>query len=529
VLYLAAIMFRRLSRPLSASAALGAVAYIHRRRDDALCRRDDPLADFSVGAVLGEGAYAVVKLVTSNLTGERFALKVIDKAFTLQDAMEKELAVLRAIGRHRHVVSMVDAFELPALNAYGVVLELASGGEVFDRICDRGAYSERDAAALVRQVAQALQHMHAAHVVHRDLKPENLLLVDSSDEAPVKVADFGLSDFFGDGRPPLTASVGTVAYMAPEVVACAEYGSAVDLWSLGVVLYILLAGYHPFDPHGTADDKALLRNIRAGRWDFGDACWSEVSDDAKRVVTALLARAPAQRPTAELLLAMEWVQGDTAPDASLAASAESLKRFNEARRVWRAAAAAAALVARAKPGEAAAAAPTGGDGGGGGGDGGGGGGAAGLSAEAIEELRVAFGAFDRDGSGVIEADELRVAMQRMEMGAADAAAAMRRVDADADGAITFGEFCNAMAPVYSSNRQMLRRAFDTFDADGSGFIDRQELASMLSKLGIAPASEQLLEAVFRAADTNGDGKVSYDEFVAMLGKELHTPPPVRGS
>ena len=130
---------------------------------------------------------------------------------------------------------------------------------------------------------------------------------------------------------------------------------------------------------------------------------------------------------------------------------------------------------------------------------------------------------------LFEADELRVAMQRMGMGAADAAAAARRAAADADGAITFGEFCAAMAPVYSNNRQMLRRAFDTFDADGSGFIDRQELASMLSKLGIAPASEQLLEAVFRDADTNGDGKVSYDEFVAMLGKELHTPPPVRGS
>ena len=508
-------MFRRLSRPLSASVALGAAAWTQRRRDEALCRKDDPLADYSVGSQLGEGAYAVVKLVTSKLTGERFALKVIDKAFTLPDAMEKELSVLRAIGRHRHVVSMVDSFDLPAMNAYGVVLELANGGEVFDRICDRGTYSERDAAALVRQVAQALQHMHSAHVVHRDLKPENLLHVSDEDEAPVKVADFGLSDFFGDGRPPLRATVGTVAYMAPEVVSRSEYGSAVDLWSLGVVLYILLAGYHPFDPYGTADDKALLRNIRAGRWDFGDASWSDVSDDAKRVVTALLARSPAQRPTAEQLLRMDWVRGDTASDTSLAASAEGLKRFNEARRVWRAAAAAAALVARAKPGEAAAA-PTGG-----------GGGAAGLSAEAVEELRVAFGAFDRNGSGVIEADELRVAMQRMGMGAADAAAAMRRVDADADGTITFGEFCAAMAPVYSNNRQMLRRAFDTFDADGSGYIDRQELASMLSKLGIAPGSDQLLEATFRAADTNGDGKVSYEEFVAMLGKDLHKPS-VRG-
>ena len=114
--------------------------------------------------------------------------------------------MLRAVGRHRHIVSLIESFELAS--AWGVVLDLVSGGEVFERICEKGAYSEKDAAALVRQVARALEHIHASKVVHRDLKPENLLLTDMSDAAVVKVCDFGLSSF-DDGKP-FQEAVGTV-------------------------------------------------------------------------------------------------------------------------------------------------------------------------------------------------------------------------------------------------------------------------------------------------------------------------------
>ena len=115
--------------------------------------------------------------------------------------------------------------------------------------------------------------------------------------------------------------------------------------------------------------------------------------------------------------------------------------------------------------------------------------------------------------------KLRQAMARMGMGEADARAAMLRADADSDGRITFDEFCAALAPMYSQNRAMLRRAFAFFDADGSGYIDKPELASMLSKLRLAPPSEAELEALFRAADTNGDQRIDFDEFIGILGKQ----------
>jgi Ca2+-binding EF-hand superfamily protein len=163
------------------------------------------------------------------------------------------------------------------------------------------------------------------------------------------------------------------------------------------------------------------------------------------------------------------------------------------------------MVASAEPGEAAT------------------GGAAGkdapaepLSDEVVQEMKLAFAAFDVDGSGVIDTKELGEAMRRLGLSKDDARAAMLRVDADSDGSISFSEFCTAMAPMYSQNTQMLRRAFRFFDADNSGFIDREELRAMLSKLRMAPPNEAALEAAFQAADTNGDNQISFSEFINIL-------------
>jgi len=138
------------------------------------------------------------------------------------------------------------------------------------------------------------------------------------------------------------------------------------------------------------------------------------------------------------------------------------------------------------------------------------------SDEVVQEMKMAFAAFDVDGSGVIDTKELGEAMRRLGLSKDDARAAMLRVDADSDGSISFSEFCTAMAPMYSQNTQMLRRAFHFFDADNSGFIDREELRAMLSKLRMAPPNEAALEAAFQAADTNGDNRISFSEFIHIL-------------
>ena len=137
---------------------------------------------YKIGKTLGEGAFAVVKLATERATGVMRAVKLVNKERSDHEALDKELKIMREAGYHRHIVSLVDEFELP--KEWAIVLELVEGGEVFDRICDQGLYSENDAASVVRQIALALKHLHARGIVHRDLKPENLLLVSKKGAPP---------------------------------------------------------------------------------------------------------------------------------------------------------------------------------------------------------------------------------------------------------------------------------------------------------------------------------------------------------
>lgn len=238
---------------------------------------------YKLGQKIGSGAFAVVRLGTNVVTGENVAVKLIDKRFTTQDMEAKEVALLKSCGSHPHIVALLESFETGG--EWGLVLELACGGEVFERLAQQGApFSERDAAGVVRQVAKALAHCHAKNICHRDVKPENLLYVSSSNANPtldkgcsgggggiVKLADFGLAEQCGgrvktgtsdtgggtggnNGRTCsslfMTGKVGTLAYMAPEMLqsGSSTYGMQIDSWALGVSLFILLGGYLPFDP-----------------------------------------------------------------------------------------------------------------------------------------------------------------------------------------------------------------------------------------------------------------------------------------
>jgi len=176
----------------------------------------EELQKYELGDFLGEGSFATVRLVTHKATQMKYAMKLIEMDKTDAAQVEHERSILSLLGLHRHIVSLVDHFELPADGTSAFVMELADGGEVFERICEKGAYSEVEAASVVRQVALALAFIHTLGVVHRDLKPENLLLTASGD---VKVADFGLAARFGGSQPPLTEVCGTVTYLAPEVCA----------------------------------------------------------------------------------------------------------------------------------------------------------------------------------------------------------------------------------------------------------------------------------------------------------------------
>ena len=201
---------------------------------------------YELGELLGEGAFATVHRAKLVESGDAYAIKLIDKDGTDLEQAKRERDILDRIGLHKHIVGLFDCFEQPS--NWVLVLELAEGGEVFDRICDGGPFSEADAASVVRQVVLALQHVHGLGVVHRDLKPENLLLVSQAAEAHVKVADFGLASLLGE--PPggeKNEVAGTITYMAPELLGpgalgegALPVGPGLDVFSLGVILFNLV-------------------------------------------------------------------------------------------------------------------------------------------------------------------------------------------------------------------------------------------------------------------------------------------------
>lgn len=308
--------------------------------EDEAAEEGSKLAEYAVGRALGEGNFAVVKLATHRASSRRVALKLIDRVRSDEAAVEREVGVLQRVGQHRHICSLIDSFELT--RSWAMVLELVSGGEVFDRLCAAGPYAESDAAQTIRQIAEALAHVHALGVAHRDLKPENLLLVDGSVHADVKLCDFGLACVLDDGGVyvPDGRVPGIVAYMAPEAVREEVHGAAVDVWALGIVLHILLSGRNPLDPDGRASEAELTRRVAAGKLGAeigggGLNCWAHVSRAAVDAVRFMLNPSAAHRPTAAQLLQLSWLRG-AAPAERLPGSNDSLKAFNRARRHWRA-------------------------------------------------------------------------------------------------------------------------------------------------------------------------------------------------
>ena len=218
---------------------------------------------FSVFDELGRGAFGTVNLAKYSATGALCALKTVDKKLAeqfhgLDESMQMESQLMEEVGPHPNVVRKLGNFETDQV--WGLALELANGGEVFDRLIQRGEYSEADAASITRQVSLALQHCHNAGVCHRDVKPANLLFSSPNREATVKLCDFGISlPICQEKNDRVRGERGTPGYMAPEMLGGGDYGTEVDMWSLGVVLFVRIFPCHPM--HSCAASSMLMHMI----------------------------------------------------------------------------------------------------------------------------------------------------------------------------------------------------------------------------------------------------------------------------
>uniref|UniRef100_A0A8C2XKN4 Si:ch211-27e6.1 n=1 Tax=Cyclopterus lumpus TaxID=8103 RepID=A0A8C2XKN4_CYCLU len=248
-------------------------------------------ARYDIRALIGRGSFSRVVRVEHRATRQPRGGR---------EVCASELAVLRRVS-HSHVIRLIEVFQFPR-RVY-VVLELATGGELLDRVVSRGHFTERDAARALRMVLAGLGHLHDLGIAHRDLKPENLLYYHPGADSRLLVTDFGLATF-ADGTWCLTTTCGTPEYMAPEVLLRKPYSCAVDMWALGVVAYVVLSGSMPFE-----DDSRtrLYRSIVRGKFGFRGDPWPSVSNLAKDFVQRLLPLDPGARLTAAQAIRHPWV------------------------------------------------------------------------------------------------------------------------------------------------------------------------------------------------------------------------------
>merc|ERR1711998_22276 len=214
-----------------------------------------------------------------------------------------------------------------------IVLEMMTGGELFDRIVAREKYNEQDAKEVAQKLLEVLQYLHERKIAHRDLKPENLLFDTPDEHADLKLTDFGFAIDLSKQKDGKTNTMcGTPEYVAPEVLEGKAYDCKADMWSFGVILYILLCGYPPF--YGDSDGE-LFGDIKSANFSFDPDFWSGISGDAKDLITRLLVVKPKKRLSAEAAYKHHWFQGDHS-EGDLAKTMSQLKRHNAVRKFRRA-------------------------------------------------------------------------------------------------------------------------------------------------------------------------------------------------
>ncbi|KAL7090586.1 hypothetical protein ACP275_12G050700 [Erythranthe tilingii] len=442
---------------------------------------------YTIGKLLGHGQFGYTYVAVDKFNGDRVAVKRIEKnKMVLPIAVEdvkREVRILKALAGHENVVQFYNAFEDDSY-VY-IAMELCEGGELLDRILSKkdSRYTEKDAAIVVRQMLKVAAECHLHGLVHRDMKPENFLFKSPKDDSSLKATDFGLSDFIRPGKK-FQDIVGSAYYVAPEVLK-RKSGPESDVWSIGVITYILLCGRRPFwDKTEDGIFKEVLRN----KPDFRRKPWPGISNAAKDFVKKILVKDPRARLTAAQALSHPWVrEGGEASDIPLDISVLSnMRQFVK--------------YSRFKQFALRALAST-------------------LDDEELADIRDQFDAIDVDKNGSISLEEMRQALEKdipWKIKDSRVHEILQAIDSNTDGLVDFPEFVAATLHVHqlqehSSEKwqQRSQAAFEKFDFDKDGFITPDELKMHTCLKG---SIEPLLEE----ADIDKDGKISLSEFRRLL-------------
>jgi len=457
-------------------------------------------------AVLGEGTFSSVFRCANRDTGQTRAVKIIQRKLLRNVVQaEHEVQITRELD-HPNIVRLVEFFEDSA--SVRLVLELYTGGELFDRIIDNAPFKDPMVAHCLFQMLRAVAYLHGHSILHRDLKAENWMMADEKPilDNTLKLVDFGLARRLGPLEFARTKT-GSPYYVAPEVLA-GKYNHRADIWSIGVLGYMMLSGTPPFTGANTEEVLKTVETVKPFK------CLEKLatsSSESRKFMQAILERDLRKRPSASTLLKDTWFQksiakisksqgkhvsGDAlqARQAAFDAAVAKMSKFKVEGQLER-----LALTAVASQ----------------------------MSREGLRCLEQAFLDMDTNYDGALSVEEIAEALQRIGMKENERDVTAKRLvetlDGDGNGVVDFSEFVVANIDYQLEAREQIGwKAFKVFDLDGSGFIERVELTRLLGSSTITEnfgqyrASDEMLDEMYRELDKNGDGKIDFQEFMHIL-------------
>ena len=433
--------------------------------------------------VLGRGAFGEVRKAVHCATREVRAIKIIYKQGCPKEEQAlifDEIEILRTLD-HPNIVKIFEYFE-DERNIY-IVMEFAVGKELYDSIIEVHHFRERDAVAVMAQLLSAVRYLHSRSIVHRDIKPENVMM---DAQGVVKLVDFGTSKHFENNKK-MTKIHGTAYYIAPEVLR-QSYNEKCDVWSCGVILYVLLSGTPPFNG---ANDDEIMEAVSTGRYTFDCAEFKDVSRTAKSLISRMMAFNPAQRATAEQALKDVWFENSIERSTVSLSSdvVRNLRNFNVKTKMQQAVYFFMVNMMASK--------------------------------DEQRELLLAFHSLDSNGDGVLSRGELVAGLQQRGqfMSEAEIDQLIARVDSNKNKGIDYTEFVAAAIDKQKMlSEERILKCFKFFDSDNSGRISVEEFKRVFQ--GHNNVKDEVWRSLVKEVDENGDGEIDFSEFKNMLCRLL---------
>ena len=441
---------------------------------------------YEVVKLLGTGTFGKVAEVRNKISKQIFACKEIAKKRIVDiNKLKTEIAIMIKAD-HPNIIKL---YEIYQDNFHiDLIMEECKGGELFERIIrnieKHKNYSEKTAAKIFKQLISAIAYCHSQGICHRDLKPENILFLSEEEDSPIKVIDFGLSKIFGKYNNiinnEMTSFVGTAYYVSPEVLQ-GKYNEKCDIWSAGVILYIMLNGEPPFNG---ANDNEIYRCISQMKLSFPESNWKNISEDAKDLIKKMIC-APERRFNAQQVLNHVWIKKN-APHSKgniIHLNLKHLKKYIYTSKIQK-----AVLIFIASR----------------------------LHENEVNHLKQAFEEIDLNKDGTLTFDEIKTCLAKFIDDDGSFETLFKAFDTDNNGKVAYTEFLAGLIEenIYMKQEKLLD-AFKLFDFDNDGKISKNEVIRVLKGLNI---NDNNLNESINLFDTNGDNQLDYKEFVVLMNK-----------